>query len=196
MSAVKDSGSDLEPPQFFYYARLVYHMMRKIGYNLQCGDGLNFERGRCGLLWTFGPKGKQQIIMIKHTGGWDMLHLPLCSSPKKKNLSRHIPLFHLSGNQTLMWGCSSRTSVNMTSINQLEYEEAIETFETDPWAQQLDLNWEKRFEQCEPPTEDRVTQVDLGSPDHYKPISISESQSLMEREELIALIRKYIDIFA
>jgi len=29
--------------------------------------------------------------------------------------------------------------VNMTSIDQLEHEEAIETFDTEPWAQQLDL---------------------------------------------------------
>ena len=29
--------------------------------------------------------------------------------------------------------------VNITSIDQLEYEEAIETFDTKPWAQQLDL---------------------------------------------------------
>jgi len=31
--------------------------------------------------------------------------------------------------------------------------------------------------------------------DHPKPISISESLSLTEREELISLIREYIDVF-
>ena len=36
----------------------------------------------------------------------------------------------------------------------------------------------------------------MGSQDHSKPISISESLSLTGREELIALIREYIDIFA
>ena len=37
----------------------------------------------------------------------------------------------------------------------------------------------------------------MGSPDHPKPISISESLSLLtEREELRALIREYIDVFA
>ena len=30
-------------------------------------------------------------------------------------------------------------SINMTSINQLENDEAIETFDAEPWAQQLDL---------------------------------------------------------
>ena len=31
-------------------------------------------------------------------------------------------------------------------------EEDIEPFYTDPWAQQLDLQWEKCFEQRDPPT--------------------------------------------
>jgi len=81
----------------------------------------------------------------------------------------------------------------MTSIDQLEYEEAIETFDIEPSAQQLDLQWEKQHEL---PTEDWVIQVDVGSRDHPKPISISESLSLTEREELIALIREYNDVFA
>ena len=35
----------------------------------------------------------------------------------------------------------------------------------------------------------------MGSQDHPKPISISESLSFTEREELVALIREYIDVF-
>ena len=69
----------------------------------------------------------------------------------------------------------------MTSINQLEPGEAIETFDAERWAQQLDFQWKKRFEQREPPTEDRVIQVNLGNQDHSKPISISEGLSLIER---------------
>ena len=45
-------------------------------------------------------------------------------------------------------------------------------------------------------TEGRVIQVNLGTQDHPKLISISESLSLTEREELLALIREYIDVFA
>ena len=51
----------------------------------------------------------------------------------------------------------------MTSIDQLEHEEAIKTFDTEQWAQQLNLQWEKRFEQCKLPIEDRIIQVDVGS---------------------------------
>ena len=39
-------------------------------------------------------------------------------------------------------------------------------------------------------------QVNLGSQDHPKPIFISESLSLMEKEELIILVKEYIDVFA
>ena len=84
-------------------------------------------------------------------------------------------------------------TVNMTSSSQLEPAEATDE---EPWAQQLDLQWEKRFELRDPPTEDKVMQVNLGSQDHPKPIFISESLSLTERKELIILVREYIDVFA
>jgi len=45
-------------------------------------------------------------------------------------------------------------------------------------------------------TKDKVIQVNLGSQDHPKSISISESLSLTKREELITLVRDYIDVFA
>jgi len=44
-------------------------------------------------------------------------------------------------------------TVNMTSSSQWESAEPIDE---EPWAQQLDLLWEKRFEQREPPTKDKV----------------------------------------
>ena len=55
----------------------------------------------------------------------------------------------------------------------------------------LDFQWGKRFEQREPPTEDMVIQVNLGSQNHPKPIFISESLSLMKKEELIILVKEY-----
>jgi len=86
--------------------------------------------------------------------------------------------------------------VNMTSTSQVEPEEDIEPFDTDPWAQPLDLQWEKRFEQHYPPTKDKVIQIDVGDQTHLKLISISESLSPMEKQNLISLIKEYIDVFA
>ena len=90
-------------------------------------------------------------------------------------------------------GMFNGLTVNMTSGSQLEPAEAADE---EPWAQQLSLQWEKRFELREPPTEDKVIQVNLGSQDHPKPIFISESLSLIEKEELIMLVKEYIDVFA
>jgi len=41
-STATDSSSDLDTPQIFHYAQLAHHMMKKMGYNLQHGKGLNF----------------------------------------------------------------------------------------------------------------------------------------------------------
>jgi len=51
------------------------------------------------------------------------------------------------------------------------------------------------FEKCEPPTEDKVTHVNLGDEANPKPIFINEGLSLSEKEDLIQLIREYIDVF-
>jgi len=69
----------------------------------------------------------------------------------------------------------------MTSTSQVEWEEDIEPFNTDPWAQQLHLQWEKCFEQYNPPTEDKVIQINMGDQTHPKLISISESLSPTEK---------------
>ena len=62
--------------------------------------------------------------------------------------------------------------------------------------QHLNTLWDIRFEQREPPTEDKVTKVNLGDEANSKPIFISESLSLLEKEDLIYLVRDYIDVFA
>jgi len=113
MSVVTDSSSDLEPPQLFHYGRSTHLMMQKMGYNLQHGKGLNFEKGQRGLLQNFVPKGKTTNYYDKTHRGLRMLHLILRFNPKMTNLSRYILPLYLSGNQMLVWGCFSRTSLSM-----------------------------------------------------------------------------------
>jgi len=60
----------------------------------------------------------------------------------------------------------------------------------------IDLQWEKHFEQRDPPTEDKVIQIDVGDQMHTKLISISESLSSIEKQDLIYLIKEYIDVFS
>ena len=98
-SALTDSTSDSKSPQFFHYACSAQHMMRKMGYNLQRENGLNFGRERRGFLRTFMPKWKPTNYYDKTRRGLGYITPPLCFSPKKTNLSCHIPSLHLSGNQ-------------------------------------------------------------------------------------------------
>ena len=53
-----------------------------------------------------------------------------------------------------------------------------------------------RFEQREPPTEDKVTQINLRDEANPMPIFRRKSLSPSEKEDLIQLIREYIDVFA
>jgi len=86
----------------------------------------------------------------------------------------------------------------MTSISQREEYQGVEVeqFDSDPWAQQLNYQWEICFEQCEPTIEDEVVQITIGDKKHPRPVFISNDLSLEKRQNLISLIREYIDVFA
>ena len=43
--------------------------------------------------------------------------------------------------------------------------------DTDPWIKHLNTLWDILFEQYEPPTEDKVTQINLGDKANPNPIS-------------------------
>ena len=67
--------------------------------------------------------------------------------------------------------------------------------DTNPWIKHLNTLWDFCFEQREPPTKDKITQINLGDEANPKPIFISESLSPSEKEDLISLVREYIDVF-
>ena len=81
----------------------------------------------------------------------------------------------------------------MVSTNHLEDgdEEMIQS-DTDPWIKHLNTLWDTRFE---PPTEDKVVQINLGDEANPKPIFISENLLPPKKEDLISLEREYIDVF-
>ena len=71
----------------------------------------------------------------------------------------------------------------------MDQDEDTEPVNTDSWSQQLDLQWEKYFKQREPPTKDKVIQVDVGDQTHPKLISISENLSPMKSKTLCLLYK-------
>jgi len=130
MSVVIDSSSNSEPPQIFHYARSVHHMMRKMGYNLQRGNGLNFRRGQRGLLWTFVLKGKPTNYYNKTRRGLGYVIPPaLFQSEEDKSLLSLSSILSECKSDVSVGVLFKNLFVNMTSINQLEHEEALEMFE-------------------------------------------------------------------
>src|SRR3954465_11193702 len=89
-------------------------------------------------------------------------------------------------------------SVNMVSAQPEPNDDEIELTDNgdDPWIRHLNMLWDIRFEQCEPPTDDALLQVNMGDEANPKPIYISNALSLKEKDDLIALIRQYIDVFS
>ena len=72
--------------------------------------------------------------------------------------------------------------MNMVSTSHLKDgdEEMIQS-DTDPWIKHLNTLWDTRFEQREPPTEDKVVQINLGDEANPKPIFISDGLSPSEK---------------
>jgi len=170
-----------------------------MGYDLADGPDLNFGKGRRTLLWSFVPKGKTPDYYHRTRRGLGYVSTPISSPLSLK--SRYIT----TARQTHHHG--SQMSVSVTSSKKTFSKHG---FNEPPgrwrWRNNLiryrSLNqtpnalWDIRFEQREPPIDDKVTQVNLGDEVNPEPNFISESLSPSEKKDLISLVREYIDIFA
>jgi len=115
-------------------------MIRKMGYNLQRENGLNLRKGRRSFLRNFVPKGKPTNYYDKTHRGLGYVTLPpptLFQSEYNESIpSRSVSSSEWESNVSI--GMLFRNpSFNMALIGQLEHEEAIKTFDTELWAQQL-----------------------------------------------------------
>ena len=119
-STVTDSSSDSEPPQFFHYARSTQYMMRKMGYSLQRGSGMNFRKGRCDFLRIFVPKGKPANYYDKTHRGLGYVTPPPSTSIRSEG-NKPIPSRSASSSEwesDVSVGMIFRNlSVNMTLIS-------------------------------------------------------------------------------
>jgi len=76
-----------------------------------------------------------------------------------------------------------------------KYDELIQS-DSDLCIKHLNTLWNIRFEQHEPPTKNKVTQINLRDEANPLPMFISRSLSPSEKEDQIQLIREYINVFA
>lgn len=68
--------------------------------------------------------------------------------------------------------------------------------EDNPWIKHLNALYDTRFEQRELPMRDNLIQVNLGDEVKLRPIFISKTLSPGEKEDLIHLVKEFIDVFA
>ena len=129
--------------------------MKKMGYNLKHGEGLNFRKGRCSLLRNFVPKGKPANFYDNTRRGLGYV-TPTSSATVQVKDDEPIPSHSASSSEwdsnVSIGGMFKNLTANMTSSSQLEPAEATDE---EQWAQQSDLQWEKRFESREPPLKTR-----------------------------------------
>ena len=160
MISHKDSESENESPQFSYYEPNVLRMMKNMGYDLTNGLGLNFGKGRRILLRSFIPKGK--IPDYYHRTRRELGYV---STPVPSASDSEGPSGHNCSSDTSSWESDvsvsnifRELSVNMISTSHPEDgdEEMIQS-DTNSWIKHLNALWDIRFEQREPPMEDRVT---------------------------------------
>ena len=194
----EDSKSEIELPQFSHYEPNVLKMIENMGYDLTSGISLNFGKGRRTLLRSFIPKGKAHNYYHRTRSGLGYVSTPTPSASESKE-----SLYHNHSSGTSSWESDVSVSnifknllVNMVSTSHTkDGDKEMIQLDTDPWIKHLNALWDICFEQREPPTEGKVTQINLRDEANSKPISISESLSLFEKD-LISLAREYIDIFA
>src|SRR3954469_23206716 len=166
--------------------------MERWGYRFE--EGLNYGKGRRTPLEICSSRG------LKDHRGLGYSFTPDQSDVNSNLLSRYD---HSSDTSYFNSDISVGTlfepvSVNMVSAQPEANDDEIGLIDTedDPWIRHLNMLWDTRFEQREPPTDDILLQVNMGDKTNLKPIYISETLSPDERADLIALIKEYVDVFA
>ena len=104
-----------------------------MGYNQQCGKGLNLGKGLRGLPRTFVPKGKPANYYDKTCCALGYITPPTpLPSKEDKSFPSHSSTSSEWESDVNVGVIFKDLYVNMTSIDQLEHEEAIETFNIEP----------------------------------------------------------------
>ena len=173
----KDSESENESPQFSHYEPSVLRMMERMGYDLTNGPG-----------WTWAKKEEHYFDLSFRKGSPWLLPsnsqgFGLYVNSNSVSLWVWKSLYHNHSSGASSWESDisvgnlfEELSVNMVSTSHLEDgdEETIQS-DTNPWIKHLNTLWDVHFKQREPPTEDKVTQINLGDEANPKPIFISEA---------------------
>src|SRR3954467_10040233 len=162
--------------------------MGRWGYRFEDKEGLNYGKGRRAPLEVCSSRG------LKDHRGLGYSFTPDQSDVDSNPLSRYD---HSSDTSSFISDISIGTlfepvSVNMVSAQPEPDDDEIELIDTkdDPWIRHLNMLWDIRFEQREPPIDDALLQVNMGDETNPKPIHISDTLSQDKKADLIVLIRE------
>src|SRR4051812_47632347 len=193
-------------PKFSRYHPKAQRMMQRWGYDFEEKPGLNYGKGVRALPLPFVPEGKEANYYQEAKRGLGytspplrLSHGPICFEIVSRDYSSSTSSWE---SDVSIGGLFEGLSINMVSASPLEDLEDMECDDSlledddDPWIHHLNTLWDIRFEQREPPTDDKLVQRDLGDGVTPKPIFVGEALSPGEREDHIKLIREYIDVFA
>lgn len=166
-------------------------LKKSSAWTIERGFGLNLFP----LLW----RGSQSTTTRKRSENWPISLPP--SSRLQILTTQFISIvcrIHCPGTQIIVLDESSESSWSTGIVKSSErwWRWGILQSEDDPWIKHLNYLWNTCFEQHEPPTDDKLLQVNLGTEEHLKLIFVGKSLSPSKRNDLFQLIRKYIDVFA
>jgi len=110
--------------------------MKEMGYDLRRSEGLNFEKGWHIPLQSFVPKVKPTNYYDQTRRGLEYV-IPSIQSDlgSEKSMSSHSSDSSDWESDVSMGVAFKELFANMSSISQVEPEEDIEPFDTDPWIQ-------------------------------------------------------------
>ena len=112
-------------------------MIKKMGYNLKHGKGLNFKKGRCDFLRNFVPRGKPANYYDNTRRGLGYVTPTPPATVQSKDdklITSHSASFSEWDLDVSVGTMFENLTVNMTSSSQLEPTEATDE---EPWAS----NW-------------------------------------------------------
>jgi len=131
----------------------------------------------------FRQKTKPLPIIIRLEGDWAICLSQSCQISNMKNGSSWLLIRNIiAGVRCSIDAIFKGLSINMISTTHLENEDENKDktkemiqLGTDPWIKHLNTIWDICFEQREPPTEDKMVQINQRNEANPKPIFIRKS---------------------
>src|SRR4051812_34035617 len=157
-------------PDYSWVSPKVVVIMERWGYRFEDKEGLNYGKGRRTPLEVCSARGIKDYRGLGYSTTLDQ------SDVDSNPLSRYD---HSSDTS------SFNSDINMVSAQPEPDDDEIELINTedDPWMRHLNMLWDIRFEQREPPTDDALLQVNMGDEANGSPYT-SVIPSLKVRRQI------------